>query len=248
MSERDCADVFGVPVDRLRLADLLDRVDAFVEAGDPRTLSYVNVHVLNEMRSNAELRTFLSGLDLCYCDGNGVKLVARILGYSLPERMTGADWIWDLASRCAGRRKLFWLGGAPGVTERAAAVLRAEHPDLEVVFDHGYHAKEGPENDALIERINASGADIVLVGMGTPAQEAWVASVRERVRVPVVWCLGATADFLAGEQARGPAWLVERQEWLARLISDPRRLWKRYLLGNAMVLSWALWARCFGRR
>jgi len=247
VNERDCAAVFGVPVDRLRLEALLERVDAFVADGAPRTISYVNVHVLNEMRGNAELLRFLAKLDLCYCDGNGVKMVAQILGESLPERMTGADWIWDLASRSAGRHKLFWLGGAPGVTERAAEVLRAEHPSLQVDADHGYHSKSGPENDALIARINASGADILLVGMGTPVQEDWVATFRDRLQVPVVWCLGATADFLAGEQARGPDWLVERHEWLARLLSDPRRLWRRYLLGNVTVLTWAMWQRCFGR-
>jgi N-acetylglucosaminyldiphosphoundecaprenol N-acetyl-beta-D-mannosaminyltransferase len=133
------------------------------------------------------------------------------------------------------------------VTTQAAEALCARYPGLEIACDHGFYGKEGAENDALIDRINASGAEILLVGMGTPLQEAWVGQVRDRLEVPVVWCLGATADFLAGEQDRGPAWLVERHEWLARLVSDPRRMWRRYLVGNVSVLAWACWRRLVGR-
>ena len=92
---------------------------------------------------------------LCYCDGNGVKMVAQILGESLPERMTGADWIWDLARRSAGRHKLFWLGGAPGVTERAAEVLRAEKLIL-LTNVAGLKDKEGRVLTGLTaDRVNA---------------------------------------------------------------------------------------------
>ena len=151
--------------------------------------------------------------------------------------MTGADWIWDLAAHAEGRYRLYWLGSEPGVTAEAANVLKARHPALDIVTDHGFHAKTGPENDALIARINEAMPAIVLVGMGTPVQELWVERNREAIQAPVVWVLGATADFVSGKVNRGPVWLHRNQEWLARLITEPRRLWRRYLIGNGVFLA-----------
>jgi N-acetylglucosaminyldiphosphoundecaprenol N-acetyl-beta-D-mannosaminyltransferase len=147
--------------------------------------------------------------------------------------MTGADWIWDFAARAEGRLRVFWLGGEPGVCAEAAARLRQRHPGLVVETDHGFHGEWEP----VISRINAWTPDVLLVGMGTPVQERWVARWRGALRVPVVWVLGATHDFVAGRVSRGPAALYNRQEWLARLLVDPRRLWRRYLLGNARFLA-----------
>lgn len=222
----------------MRLPELLDLVETMVATGGSSTVGYVNAHVLNQAARDAELADFLRQLDLCYCDGNGVRLAARMLGASLPERMTGADWIWDLARRAEGHLRLHWVAGAPGVTEEAAQRIRARHPRLHITTDHGFHDKEGSANDALIDEINATDPDIVLVGMGTPLQEHWVAANRHRIQAPVVWVLGATADFVAGVVPRpGPAWLVDHAEWLSRLAADPRRLAGRYLFGNAEFLA-----------
>ena len=89
----------------------------------------------------------------------------------------------------------------------------------------------------MIEAINAAKPDLVLVGMGSPLQEQWVTRWRSEVDAPVVWCLGATADFISGKVSRGPAFLHQRQEWLARLFVDPKRLWSRYLIGNTRFLG-----------
>jgi N-acetylglucosaminyldiphosphoundecaprenol N-acetyl-beta-D-mannosaminyltransferase len=233
-------ELLGVPIDVLTLRDLLDRVEQLIERGEPATVSYVNVHVLDQLGKHRDLLPFFRGLDLCYCDGKGVVLAARLQGDELPERMTGADWIWDLAARAEGRWRIAWIGGEPGVTADAAEVLRQRHPGLEITPFHGYHPKQGPENEEFIHHVNVSNADIVLVGMGTPLQERWVQAHRDKLEAPVVWCLGATADFISGRVSRGPQWLYERQEWLARLWVDPRRLWQRYLLGNTRVMARAL--------
>lgn len=230
-------DVLGVGVDPLTLDKLLERVEDLVAQRHRSTVAYANVHVLNTAARCPDLRAFLNRATICYCDGNGVVLAARMLGRHLPGRMTGADWIWDLAERAESRRwRLWWIGGEPGVTEAAAKALRAKHPGLIIGTDHGFHLPA--EDDAVLERMNAFAPDIVLVGMGTPLQERWVAARRDRIEAPVVWVLGATADFVSGKVPRpGPAWLVDRHEWLSRLIADPRRLWKRYLVGNAVFLG-----------
>jgi N-acetylglucosaminyldiphosphoundecaprenol N-acetyl-beta-D-mannosaminyltransferase len=234
-------DLLGVPIDVLTRAELMARVAQLVARGQPATVAYVNVHVLDRVGLHKDLLPFFQGLDLCYCDGKGVVLAARLQGDHLPERMTGADWIWDLAARAEAEGwRLCWIGSEPGVTAEAAAVLQRRHPGLEIVAHHGYHPKEGPENTDFIQQINDAGADIVLVGMGTPTQERWVRANRVAIDAPVVWCLGATADFISGRVSRGPRWLYERQEWLARLVVDPGRLWQRYLLGNSRVMARAL--------
>ncbi len=214
---------------------MLDAVEDFVDRRERATVAYLNVHVANLAAENDELAEFLSAADLCYADGAGIVLGARLLGEHLPERMTGADWIWDLAARCEGRRRLAWIGGEEGVAERALAVLRDRHPDLEAWCTHGFHAEDAVP--AVLTECNAFGPDIVLVGMGSPTQELWAKRWRGLIEAPVVWCTGATADFLSGGTARGPEWLHQRQEWLARLVTEPRRLWRRYLLGNPLFLS-----------
>ena len=221
---------------------LLEAVAASIDARAPVTVGYLNVHVVNTAMRNEALSDFLGGLDLCYADGAGVVLGAKLLGHELPERMTGADWIWDLAEAAAGRWRIAWVGGEPGVSAAAAAALRERHPALEIHPEHGFET----DNASLIARVNAFSPDIVLVGMGTPVQEAWTATWRAELEAPVVWCLGATADFVSGRTSRGPAWLHDNQEWLARLLTEPGRLWRRYLLGNPLFLARVLRERLRG--
>jgi N-acetylglucosaminyldiphosphoundecaprenol N-acetyl-beta-D-mannosaminyltransferase len=218
-------------------------VEALVNAGGAHTVTYVNVHVLNQAFGDPSLRAFLDQADLVYCDGNGVRLGARLLGERLPERMTGADWIWDLAATAEGRWRLYWIGGEPGVTDAAAVALQQRHPRLAIGTDHGFHGRSGPEDAACLNRLNAFDPDIVLVGMGTPEQERWVAERRAQIRAPVVWCLGATADLVSGQVSRGPKWLTDRAEWVSRLVVQPGHLWRRYLVGNTVFVARVLRSR-----
>ena len=151
--------------------------------------------------------------------------------------MTGADWIWELAEYAEGTWRLYWLGGAEGVATEAVRVLRSRFPKLEIQTDHGFHPKSGPEDAAVVKRINDYAPDILLVGMGTPTQEMWVHTRRSSINVPVVWCVGATADILAGVEERGPKWLTDRAEWVARFRANPTTKWRRYLLGNPLFIA-----------
>ncbi len=229
----------GVPVDSIPPGELMSAIERLHKRGNA-TVSYANVHVINQAQDTPELLQFLHEASLVYCDGNGVRLGARITGQNLPPRNTGADWIWDLAAEAEGKWRIFWIGGKPGVAEEAARTLTEAFPKLAIQTDHGFHERSGPADSACIDRINAFEPDIVLVGMGTPEQERWVQQRRTVLNAPLVWCIGATADVVAGRVSRGPDWLVARAEWVARLSQDPIRLWRRYLLGNPAFVLRAL--------
>jgi len=233
-------ELLGLPVHVHDLHSLLRTVDDMIAAGGRFTVGYANVHTLNQSLDHPAVAEFARQADVVYCDGNGIRVGAALLGDLLPARMTGADWIWDLANHAAGRGlRLFWLGGREGVAAAAADRLRQVAPDLQIAgTHHGYFEKTGPESEAVVERINRVAPDIVLVGFGTPLQERWVLEHRRKIDAGVVWVLGATADFVSGAVPRGPSLLYDHGfEWLSRLLVDPRRLWHRYLLGNTRFLA-----------
>jgi N-acetylglucosaminyldiphosphoundecaprenol N-acetyl-beta-D-mannosaminyltransferase len=232
---RDTVILLGVFIDRLTLDSLLDTALDMARSGRQHVIMYANVHCLNMACTDLVYRRTLNLADVVYCDGTGVVWGAWLAGQHLPERMTGADWIYPLCLRCAAESvSLYLLGGRPGVAERAANRLTALYPDLSIVgTHHGYIHDSPADNMAAIEAANRARPDILLMGMGTPLQEKWIAAYRPQLKAPVVWAVGGLFDFVAGVQPRGPRWMLDHGlEWLYRLLSDPRRLWRRYLLGN----------------
>ena len=229
--------LFDIAITPITLDGLLSYVRQAVEHVSSVTISYVNDHALNQAFRNRELKQALTRTDMVYCDGAGVRWGARLLGKSLPERLTGADWIYDLTRMCQdGGFGLYLLGSAPGVADAAAARLRQLYPRLRVVgTHHGFFAKNGHESDEVIGTINRHSPDILLVGFGTPTQEEWISRNRPGLNVPVVWAMGATMDFVSGGVRRAPKWMCNHAlEWLFRLLCEPRRMWKRYLVGNVL--------------
>jgi N-acetylglucosaminyldiphosphoundecaprenol N-acetyl-beta-D-mannosaminyltransferase len=201
---------------------------------------YVNAHVLNQSREDPHLRDALEAADLIYCDGYGVRLAARALDAPVPHRMTGADWVWDLAALCEAQgASIYLLGSEPMVAGRAADRLRRRFPRLRVAGSHhGYFDLGSPHADRVVEDVNARRPDIVLVGMGSPKQELWVRGTAARLDAGVVWTVGALFDYVSGRVPRAPAWLADNGlEWIFRLAVEPQRMWRRYLVGNPQFLT-----------
>jgi N-acetylglucosaminyldiphosphoundecaprenol N-acetyl-beta-D-mannosaminyltransferase len=235
---RDGVSILGVTVQPWDEVRLIQEAVRRARSGSRSTISYANVHVLNLAWGNPDLLAILNAADLVYCDGAGVALGARLLGSRLPGRMTGADWIEPLCALCAREDiSLYFLGGRPAVAARAAQTLCTRYPGLSVVgTHHGYLAGSAVCRTA-IAAVNEAAPHILLVGMGTPIQEKWIAAYRQQLDVPVVWAVGALFDFVVGVQPRGPRWMLDHSlEWLSRLWSDPRRLWRRYLVGNPLFI------------
>ena len=241
-------EVLGVEVDPLTPQRLCARVAELArrEGQRPATVLNVNAHALNLVRRDGNLRQALGEADVVFADGFGVVLAARLAGERLPGRVTYADWSWDLARLAeAEGLSVFLLGGRPGVAERAAGRLTTACPKLRVAgMHHGYFDRRSgsQENHEVLERIRRAAPDLLLVGFGMPVQEGWILRNRERLDARVVLSCGAAFDYVSGELERGPAVLRENGfEWLARLLIEPGRLWRRYLLGNPVFL-----ARAFG--
>jgi N-acetylglucosaminyldiphosphoundecaprenol N-acetyl-beta-D-mannosaminyltransferase len=233
--------IFDIPIDLAQPAELLRRITGWIgHTTSPRGVMYVNAHVLNRSQEDPALRRALECADLVYCDGYGVRLAAKALDVQTPHRMTGADWIWGLATLCeeAGH-SIYLLGCDPGVAREAAARLHALYPRLSVVGSHhGYFEIGSPHDDRVIEDINARRPDIVLVGMGTPKQELWVERHSAEVDADVLWTVGALFDYVSGRIPRAPGWLADNGlEWIFRLAIEPQRMWRRYLLGNPVFIS-----------
>ncbi len=235
------ARIFDIPVDLAPPHQLLARITGWVgQGGPPRRVMYVNAHVLNQSLEESSLRDALEQADLVYCDGYGVRLAARALEAPIPHRMTGADWVWDLAALCEAQdASVYLLGSEPMVAAQAAARLRQRHPRLRVAGSHhGYFDLDSPHAERVVEDLNARRPDIVLVGMGSPKQELWVQRTAPRLDAGVVWTVGALFDYVSGRVPRAPRWLSDNGlEWIFRLAVEPQRMWRRYLVGNPQFLG-----------
>lgn len=248
------ATVLGVDVDGWTPEALIQAMVASAAGSLPpeenplRTVLYANPHVLNLAWRNAALRIQLREASTVYCDGTGVALAARLLGKPLPPRLTAADWIHDLCREAAHRDvSLFLVGGEPGVAEQAARHLTGLTPGLQISGTH-HGFLDDDLSASVIAQSNAAGTGLMVVGMGSPTQELWIARHRDRIQAPVVWAVGALMDFVAGRQPRAPEWMRRMHlEWLWRLGTDPVRLAGRYVVGNPVFLARVVGRAVLGR-
>jgi N-acetylglucosaminyldiphosphoundecaprenol N-acetyl-beta-D-mannosaminyltransferase len=237
---RPASEILGIPIDLGQPPELLDTLAGWAGERQTRRVMYVNAHVVNQSRSHPELLTALRRADLVYCDGYGVRLAARALDLPIPHRMTGADWIWSLAALCERTgRSVYLLGSEPPTARLAAERLRRSYPELRISGSHhGYFDLGTPHNERVIEDIAEHGADIVLVGMGSPKQELWADHYADRLGGALVWTVGALFDYVSGLVPRAPRWLADNGlEWIFRLGVEPQRMWRRYLIGNPAFLT-----------
>lgn len=233
--------VLGAPLSLLDEKQLLDFIGETIHGQEHVTILSGNIYAYNLAYEQAWLRRFFNDADAVRLDGAGVRLGAKILGHATPERMTWADFGWSLADYAARNGfTMFLLGAKPGVAERAADKLKQHAPALQIVGCHdGYFDKTpgSAENDRVLAHVNGANPDILIVGFGMPLQERWLSGVRKNLNANVVITGGAVFDYLSGELRRGPRILTDNGfEWLARLLVEPRRLWKRYVLGNPLFL------------
>ncbi|NLB97085.1 MAG: WecB/TagA/CpsF family glycosyltransferase [Armatimonadetes bacterium] len=225
--------VLGVPVDEVTQAEALDRIEEFVaRGGRVHQVATVNSDFLARALADPELLHILRHVDLATADGMPLVWASRVLGGSIPERVTGADLVPALAERfAASGRSLFLLGARPEVARAAAKRLCQRFPGLRIsgVYSPPMADLESMDHATILRRVNAVRPDALLVAFGSPKQEKWIYRHRHSLEVPVAIGIGASLDFIAGSARRAPVWMQHAgAEWLWRLGNEPRRLWRRY--------------------
>lgn len=219
--------ILGLPVDGLTTAQWLAQIERWLttQPRRARQICTMNPEFIMAARGDVNFRHILQCADLCVADGAGLLWAARRQGASLPGRITGADGVPLLAQRAARHGwRMFLLGAAPGVAERAGAALRARFPGLQLAGTHS-GSPAAQEEDDIVARINASRADLLFVAWGAPRQDKWIARNLPRLQVGMAMGVGGALDFVAGDVPRAPLWLRRRGlEWLFRLARQPWRL------------------------
>lgn len=228
---------FGVPVVNTTMTEAVDWVVARAKGPDPALLAFVNPDCLNIAWKNADYRNLLRGADRVLPDGIGIHLGCRMLGQALKANVNGTD-MFPMLCEAAAREGLpiYLLGARPGIAQAAAENMIARYPNLVVAGARdGYFQPE--EEEAVIDAINASGARILLTAFGVPRQELWLGRWRDKLEPPVRMGVGGLFDFYSGRIPRAPVWMREMGlEWVFRLMQEPGRMWRRYVIGNPLFL------------
>lgn len=242
--------LFGIDMDAVRMTDAVGQVMDWTQSAGPcRYVVTPNVDHAVMFQEREDLRQAYADASLVLADGFPVVVASRLLGKKLPERVAGSDLapaLFEMTcqSGCQEALRVYLLGAAPGVAERAAKNIEARWPSVKVVGTYspplGFERNDA-ENEAILARIAEAKPEVVLLGLGAPKQELWVHRHRERIESNVVLCVGATIDFLAGERSRAPVWMRKTGlEWLHRVASEPRRLIKRYAR-DAWIFPQLVW-------
>ncbi len=230
---RQFSEILGVKIDRLSTDQVLDRISQFVASGKPHQIIYINVDCVNRYKKDLRYRKIVNEADLVYPDGMGVVWASKFSGKPLSERVNAGDFLPDLCKLCVEKKyALYLLGGEEDVARKAADYLREEYKDLKIVgAHHGFF--ENKNEEKIIREINHLSPDILLVGMGVPRQEKWIKRNLQQLNIPVCWGVGALFDYYSNRIKRAPLWVRGiGMEWLFRLVIEPARLWKRYIIGN----------------
>lgn len=236
-AHRSRVEVLDVIIDAVGMDEVADQVLGWAEGTVSHIAVGINAHVCNLAARDPAFRALLAASDLNYADGQSIVWAARTLGVTIPERVATTDLVLPVARRAAAEgKKIFFFGGKPGVADEAAARLRKRVPGLAIASHHGYVDDAG--TPAVIQQINAHGTDILFVGLGDPAQQQWAHEYQSALSARAILTCGGLFDWLSGRNKRAPDWMIRAGlEWLWRMMIEPRRLARRYLVGNPVFVA-----------
>ena len=228
--------LLGVGIDNITTVDTLDLIDASIVRREALPLAFVNADCLNKAVDDRAYRRTLASMARVLPDGIGVKLGARMGGLRIRENVNGTDLFPLLCERLSREgRRLCLYGAAPGVAADVAAWVGRHYPGVTMcgAFDGFTLAAED-----VVDRIRDAQPDVLLVALGAPRQEQWIATHAAATGVPVAIGVGGLFDFYSGRIPRAPMWMRRTGlEWVYRLWQEPRRMWRRYLVGNVVFLA-----------
>lgn len=232
--------ILGVGVSAIDMAQAVAQIACWIEEG---ARVYVVVACVNDImhaHRDPALRRMTNAAGMVTPDGMPLVFLSRWLGHAHVDRVYGPDLMLAASAMLAGRGcRAFYYGGAEGVAERLAEVMEARFPGLRTagVYAPPFRALTPEEDAAIVAHINAAQPDVVWVALGCPKQTIWMAEHRDRLNAPVLIGVGAAFDFHTGRIPQAPRWMQRHAlEWLFRLTTEPRRLWRRYLIHNPLFV------------
>ena len=236
---RNRIDLLGTWVDCLDVPQALAQIDEFVQSRRPHQVVTANVDFVRLGHRNPVFRKLVNGADLVLADGMPLVWASRRSERPLPCRVTGVEMVLA-CSELAARRgyRVFLLGAAPGVADEVAAVLQARFPGLCIAGTYAPQIMDLTDHAETVEIIRKAQPDLLFVAFGAPKQDSWIDLYKERLGVPVCMGVGGSFDMLSGRLRRAPLWMQRRGlEWLYRLVQEPTRLWKRYLIHDMPIFA-----------
>ena len=227
--------IFGLNIITSTIGDLFSEVIAHALQKKKIIINYANAHTINLSYENKNYFNILKKSDIIYPDGIAVVLSSRLKKSPIPQRVTLTSDLFqfcDMAKK--NKLKIFFIGAEEKIIKKAVDSIQGRC-GKEIIA--GYHNGYFSDDKVIIELINKSCADIVLVGMGSPSQESWIINNHLKVSASVFWAVGGLFDFYGGKATIAPHIIQYLNiEWLWRLIQEPKRLWKRYIIGNPLYI------------
>ncbi len=232
--------ILGVPVDRVTLSEALVLASDFIASDRAHHITTPNPEMLVEAARNPDFRHVLLTSHLNIPDGSGLLWAAKHQGSLLPERVAGVDFLMLLCEKI--NQPIFFLGAQPGVAERAATALKVQYPHLAIAGTFSGSPRESESSD-IVKRINDSGATVLFVAYGAPAQDVWIhRHLPSMPRIRIAMGVGGAFDFIAGVRIRAPKWMRHCHiEWLWRLMQEPLRL--KRIFNAVVVFPWMVFMK-----
>ncbi len=241
---RITGDVLRSRIDALSWDGALASIFRWANTRQSRYVCLCNVHGVVSAVARRALRKAINGADMAAPDGKPVAVALALQGFQGQPRISGPELMWECCARAADRgTSIFLYGGTPEKLALLIDRLQAAFPKLKIAdaYSPPFRSLNDEEDLEVVRRINASGAGLVFVSLGCPKQELWMAAHKGRVSA-VMLGVGAAFDFHSGTVKRAPPWMRKvGLEWLSRLLQEPKRLWRRYLVTNAVFLVYMLW-------
>lgn len=240
-AKRSSFHVLGVRVDAVQIPDAIAQMEEWIrERGPSHFIAVTGMHGITEAQHDGSFKRILNSADLVVPDGMPLVWLGRLRGFPVRRRVYGPELMMTFCQQTAPKGyRHFFLGGTPGLPERLSETLRRRIPALQIAgaFSPPFGQVTPEEDEATEAMINATNADVVWVGLSEIKQDTWMYDHRGKLNAPVLVGIGAAFDFLAGTKRQAPEWMRENGlEWLFRLLQEPRRLWRRYLVYGSKFL------------
>ena len=241
--------VLGVRVDAVQIPQVVDLMTVAIAERAPGFIAVTGMHGITEAQEDPHFKAVLNRADLVVPDGMPLVWLGRKKGFSLSRRVYGPELFETFCARTGDRFRHFFYGGAPGVAQALAREMESRHGIVVAgTFTPPFREMTDEEERQLEHNVRRARPDVIWVGLSTPRQERWMLE-HLSLGVPLAVGIGAAFDFLSGQKAQAPTWMQEHGlEWLYRLSREPRRLWRRYLVGGTKFAYWLLLERLGLRR